>query len=379
MPTVLLSAKRLRQLLSNRPDGGKTLYFDRAIPGLVLEHRPSGRATWYFRYRSQTKRTRMKRIGCADRWTLDRVQAAALRSRELVNQGIDPCCEGSQLREPCLLSDYVVNVYLPRLRISKRGWESDQSIFKQHVEPAFGHRRIDLLSQEEITQWRDNRRRAGYAVSTCNQMLVFLGSVLNSCPDVDVSPVAEIKPLRGERRHDRTLNKAERQALNATLDSYIGSLVIPDVIRMLLLTGARKREILDARFDQVDSSRGILTVPRSKSGSARRIYLGKTAVALIERQKRSSKMEYVFPNPSTGRPYRSIHHRWVRIRAAAGLSDVRLHDLRHTFASVLVNSGRSLYDVQLLLGHKSPQTTTRYAHLQHETLREASEEAEGLL
>jgi integrase len=99
----------------------------------------------------------------------------------------------------------------------------------------------------------------------------------------------------------------------------------------------------------------------------------------IERQKRSSKMEYVFPNPSTGRPYRSIHHRWARIRAAAGLSDVRLHDLRHTFASVLVNSGRSLYDVQLLLGHKSPQTTTRYAHLQHQTLREASEEAEGLL
>jgi integrase len=140
-----------------------------------------------------------------------------------------------------------------------------------------------------------------------------------------------------------------------------------------LLTGARRNEITQAKWEHVDWQRRTLLVPVSKSGKPRTIALNGAAIALLRSVSRVQSSEHVFPSPFTGHPFASLFYPWDRIRRRAGLTDVRLHDLRHSFASFLVNYGVSLYVVQGLLGHSQIRMTQRYAHLAPQTLVDAAE------
>ena len=142
---------------------------------------------------------------------------------------------------------------------------------------------------------------------------------------------------------------------------------------LLLLTGARRNEVSHAKWDYVDWERRTLLVPISKTGRPRVIALNGRAMALLRAIPKLDDNPYIFPSPITGRPCPSLHFPWTRIKDRAGLDGVRLHDLRHSFASFLVNEGVSLYVVQGLLGHTQPRTTQRYAHLAQHTLNNAAE------
>ena len=137
---------------------------------------------------------------------------------------------------------------------------------------------------------------------------------------------------------------------------------------LLLLTGARRREVTRARWEDVDWEKRTLLVPVSKSGKPRTIALNAAAIALLRTAASDSASLYVFPTQLSG-----LFCPWNRIRRRAGLADVRLHDLRHSFASFLVNQGVSLYVVQNLLGHTQARMTQRYAHLAPQTLLDAAE------
>ena len=142
---------------------------------------------------------------------------------------------------------------------------------------------------------------------------------------------------------------------------------------MLLLTGGRRNEITQARWDCVDLEKGTLLVPLSKSGKPRTISLSGAAAELISGLPSRGKSDWLFPSPQTSRPCAALYYPWDRIRKRAGLGDLRLHDLRHSYASNLVNGGVSLYVVQQLLGHSNPRMTQRYSHLEQDTLAKASE------
>lgn len=144
---------------------------------------------------------------------------------------------------------------------------------------------------------------------------------------------------------------------------------------MLILTGARKREVLDAQWQDFDLARRIWRIPMSKSGKSRYVPLGDGAMTVLSTMPRSMKCEWAFANPQTNKPFVSVFCAWNTARKNAGLADVRMHDLRHSFASLLVNSGRTLYEVQQILGHTQVKTTQRYAHLSQDTLLDAANAA----
>jgi integrase len=157
--------------------------------------------------------------------------------------------------------------------------------------------------------------------------------------------------------------------------------------RLLLLTGARKGEALKANWNNFDLHRKVWTVAVSKSGRPRRIVLNQAAVDLIRELKTEAERKGhplhpnspVFFNPRTRERYQSFYAAWHRARAEAELPDVRFHDLRHTFASMLINEGVSLYEVQRLLGHHHITMTERYSHLLPDTLQERVERVSNMV
>jgi len=144
------------------------------------------------------------------------------------------------------------------------------------------------------------------------------------------------------------------------------------IVPLLILTGARKRELLDAKWSDFDLDRRTWRISMTKTGKARHVPLNDGALQILGSITCEAGCEWLVPNPKTGKPFVSIFAAWNTARTLAGLSDVRIHDLRHSFASLLINQGRTLYEVQHLLGHTQVKTTQRYAHLSQDTLLAAS-------
>lgn len=149
----------------------------------------------------------------------------------------------------------------------------------------------------------------------------------------------------------------------------------------MMLTGCRRGEALNAKKTDFDLERGSWLLPNPKGGKARHIPMNERAIetvraALLLGQSLNrdfEQTEYVFANPRTGLPFEQIYFSWNAARKKAGLEDLRMHDLRHSFASAMVNSGMTLYDVKEILGHANIKTTQRYAHLSNHRLRKAAE------
>ena len=149
------------------------------------------------------------------------------------------------------------------------------------------------------------------------------------------------------------------------------------IVALLLLTGCRKRELLDAEWSHFDLEHRRWRIPMSKSGKPRHVPLSDDVVSILSRLPRFDDCTYIVPNPKTKLPFNTVFCSWNTARKQAGMADLRMHDLRHSFASFLVNAGRSLYEVQNILGHSQLNTTQRYAHLSQATLLDATNAAAG--
>jgi integrase len=206
---------------------------------------------------------------------------------------------------------------------------------------------------------------------------------------VDSNPVKEIKNLKNDNRIERFLSN-EQAARLLTAVKQSESNMLQYIVLFLIYTGARKREVLDAKWQDIDWEKKSWRIPKTKSGKVRHIPLSMGALDVITTLKFllsegewgvESKPQnfseiserFIFMNTRTGKAYISFFYSWDAARIRAGLPDLRVHDLRHSFASFLVNAGRSLYEVQELLGHADIRTTSRYAHLSRERLIAAVE------
>lgn len=382
MPTMTLSPEGVAMALARRPAKGAVLWFDAEVQGLVLEVRASGGATYYYRYREDGK-VRMCRIGGMEEVSFEAARQEARRLAGMRQAGQRPA---QAVRRSVTLERFVVESYLPHARATKRSADTDETLLRRHVLPELGGRPLEGVRAEDVARIRHGMLAAGYAPGTCNRMLALLRYVFNCAlrwgAMAGGNPAAGIKPLEDHGARERYLSREEVERLLQVLERPRYRLV-GRVVRLLLLTGCRKREVLDVRWEEIDWQRRLLTIPaqRSKSKRPHVVPLSEAALAVLEeaRAERREGVPWVFVNPRTGKPPVSIFCAWDSIRRQAGLPEVRLHDLRHSFASFLVNAGRSLYEVQRLLGHHDPKVTMRYAHLAPEPLQEAVEVVGGVV
>ena len=284
-----------------------------------------------------------------------------------------------------LYTEYIKNIYMPHALATQRTAHQDWGLFRNHLFPAFGDKALTDISRADITRFIYDKRASGLKSSTCNRILAKLKASYSYAQDIELikpeeNPTRLVKPFREPPLRDRFLTHEEAQRLL----SYVAassSPMLKYIIPFLLLTGARKSEAIYAEWSHIDFTMRRWVVPVSKNGRPRFISLSKGAIKILERVRHFThetlgETRYIFPNIVTGKPYLQIFHSWNTARRKAGLSDVRIHDLRHSFASVLVNQGIPLYDVKELLGHSNITTTQRYAHLSRDRLLESASKAE---
>ena len=376
MPAQALTSEFLVTLPGREPETNAICYFDTEIKGFLLEHRASGGATFYFRYRDGAGKVRMENLGRADEVSLQDARSKAHKMKLMVKDGGDPKKEAYRFKDVPTFGRFVSERYLPYAKTRKRSWKTDEIMLRTHLLPRFGELRMNRITRADVVAMHQQAREDGYAAGTCNRLLVLMKFIYNCAIRWDIlppkgNPCDGVEAFEDNGARERYLTPKEVRRLFEELDGN-PNVQVGQVIRLLLYTGARKREILDARWEHIDFERRLLTVPISKSGKPRHIPLSDAAMELLQSLPRDPELPWVFFNPKTKKPPVSIFYAWDTIRKRVGIPEVRLHDLRHSYASFLVNAGRSLYEVQKLLGHHDPKVTMRYAHLSPGALIDAA-------
>lgn len=371
--------------------------WDDEIKGFGLRISKTGTKTFVFQYRVGGGRNgtlRRPRIGRFGSLTPMQAREIARAWAAEIAQGGDPSADRQSKRaEPRMgeLFDRYVNEYA-RAHKKPRSVKEDERLIKLHLKAAYGKRKVSELSREQVLALHNQLRETPYQA---NRVLALTSKILNLCemwglrPD-GTNPCRHVKKFKEEKRErflspvelarlGDILAKAERfELLDETGERVWVNPAAIHAIRLLILTGARCGEVLDLKWDMIDWERGCAHLEDSKTGR-RALYLPAPALSLLSNIAREEDAVYVIPGGyATGhrkgkgdKPLTNIKDPWRTIRTHAGLEDVRLHDLRHSFASVGVANGLSLPIIGKLLGHRETATTARYAHLSDDPIRSA--------
>jgi integrase len=360
---------------------------DKACPGLSIEIRNPGGSSWRVRY-SYQKIQHCLTIGKVSNLSLDEARQIGFTVKTLLAKKEDPSQVLSQSKSHSspTFSQFIEKHYLPHIRSYKRCVSADETLLDNHLIPAFGHLKMSQITRYQVVEFLQSKVSAGYKPGYCNRFLVLLSFCFNlaqkwEVPEIKQNPVKGVDLLKNLNKTERFLQATEIQNLLNALEESPNPL-LKYFVPLALLTGARKRELLDMRWSDIDFESKVWRIPMTKSGRPLNVPLTPQAFhLLLHLQSKLPSLlvsipiegvEWVFPNPKTNQPFVSIFNAWNTVRNKAGLAGLRIHDLRHSFASALVNHGVPIYDVQKLLGHQSIKTTERYSHLSPERLRQSA-------
>lgn len=372
---VKLTTRSISQL-THDPQSRSTCteFSDYQVPGLKIQVYKSGRKFWWLRYTLSSRKC-AERIGEWPGIDIETARTIAREMRALVDQGIDPKEDKERVKSTMSFERYAIDLYLPWAKKFKRSFSSDESKTRNHLIPAFGQKRLCDIRNRDISMYLGTLRES-LSEATCNRHLALLSKMFKLAEQwgelEGKNPCEGIDKFKESMAHQRYLTPDEARrvmvAAQQEANLYAGA-----AIRLLLLTGVRREEALQARWEHVDLEQGALFLPKTKSGRTRYAVLNDAARTLLSELPRVANSPWVFPGKDTRKPLCNARKAWHRILKAAGVEQVRIHDLRHSHASLLVNQGATLYQVQALLGHASPQTTQRYSHLASQTLRNVSQ------
>jgi len=371
------------------PANGNRIQYDAEIPGFGARITSNGAISFVLNYRIQGRERRYT-IGRHPDLTALAARERAIQLRGKILDGIDPLQQRIEAQSEPTMDD-LANDFLERYaKAHKRAssLRNDRQMLEKIILPEVGSIRVRAVSRRDIENLHHGLKATPYRA---NRVLALLSKMFSLAVEWGWRPDNAAKgiPRYPEDRRETWLTAEQVEDLLTALDNYYDQSAA-NAIRLLIVTGAREGEVLSATWDQFDLKRGIWTKPshHTKQKKIEHTPLSDTAVQMLQRMHSTRTTTALFPGQRG--PRVTIRRPWVQVCKAAGLATaeqvpgkrkkfltiwkpaVRIHDLRHTFASHLVSSGESLHIVGKLLGHTLPQTTARYAHLADQALRDAA-------
>lgn len=359
------------------PGDTDTMYWDDELKGFGLRVWPSGRKVYMVMSRVKG---RLRKITIGPHGPVTAEQAR-IRAHEIISEakaGRDPAQELDQTRKsPTMkvLGERFLDDY-----VAVRCKPSTQGEYKRSVElfinPKIGTRKVTDIERRDISELHHSLRHIPYQA---NRTLGVLSKMFNLAevwgirPDGS-NPCLHVKKYV-EQKRGRFLSPEEFAALGKTLreieqdGSETQSAV--NAVRLLILTGCRLSEIMTLKWEHIDTAARELRLPDSKTG-AKVVHFGQTVADILEKIEKLDDNPWVITGKKEGSRLTDLQHPWRRIRTKTGLSDVRIHDLRHSFASGALALGEGLTMIGKLLGHTQVQTTARYAHLANDPVKAAA-------
>ena len=351
-----------------------------ALSGFGVKVTPAGRKVYLIQYRLGGRKGRTRRVTLGTHGKITAHQARLQANMLLgdVAAGRDPASQRDNAGAGTTLSDAFKQFAQQHIetKLKPRSAEEYMRLARLYVLPALGKRLLIEIQRSDIARLHHSMKDKPYPA---NRTVALLSKFFNWCekqglrPDGS-NPCRHIEKYK-EHKRERFLSDEELARLGAALATAERSGTVTPwtlaAIRLLALTGARLSEVLTLKWDYVDCARRQLRLPDSKTGR-KSIYLNDAALNVLESIPRLHANPYVICGEKPGAHLVNIQKPWRRVRRLADLDDVRLHDLRHSFASVAVGGGMSLPVIGALLGHSTPQTTHRYAHVGMDPLNKAS-------
>jgi integrase len=358
------------------PSTGNRITYDSDVKGFGVRVTAAGARAFILTYRTHAGRQRRYTIGSFPDWQATAAREEARRLKRGIDGGGDPLADLAAERSAPTVADLVARFeleHLPRKRAQTAAHY--RRLIGIYIAPALRHLKVADVRFEDADRLHHRITKDGkpYAANRC----MAVGSKMFAL--AIRWGWRKDNPFRGiernvEHRRKRYLTADELKRLNRALAEYPDRQAA-DIFYLLMLTGARVGEALGARWDDINLTTGLWTKPghTTKQKTEHAAPLSAPARALLADLHRRTNSQWVFP-AKTGDGHRTeVKHAWPVIRATAGLAGLRIHDLRHTFASQLASSGASLPLIGSLLGHSNPVTTARYAHLFDDPQREAVE------
>ena len=376
---------RLTDIIVKRlpaPSRGNKVTYDDAVKGFGIRVTQAGARAFVLNYRRKADgRERRITIGSHPDWGTAAARDEAKRLKREVDGGADPVGELEVSRGAPTVTDLCTRFledHLPRVRpATQRDYHQQVSV---DILPALGRMKVAAVSHADVDAL--HRKISARAPTHANRVLACLSKMFSLSVRWgwrSDNPCRGVERNQESKRH-RYLTGAELGRLTKAL-AELRDQGAANAVRLLLLTGARRGELLAAKWADFDLDAGIWTKPASttKQRTLHRVPLSAAACRLLtEMRERDDDVEWLFPARRT--PHRlDIDDAWGVLRKTANIPDVRLHDLRHTYASVLASAGLSLPVIGALLGHATPVTTHRYAHLFDDPLRQATERASAII
>lgn len=382
------------------PSDKVQFHWDDKLKGFCVKVYPTGRKVFVVQDRLDGK-TRRYTIGTyGSPWTPDTARHQALEYLSQLANGVDPTADKRSRRLQdnlaALAKSYLIDGNSHKKPLTK---EVEERSINRHIIPLLGKKRLSEITKQDLQKFMTDVAAGKTAIDiktghrgraivkgghgTANRALAVVSALFNYAID---SGLCSDNPTRGVKqyrlkKHDRYLTTDELirlgEALTRAEESYFSRFAIA-AIRFMLLTGCRSGEALTLQWKWLDVEHGMAKLPDSKTGQ-KVLLLGAGALQLLDGLDRQKGSPLVFPSSVGGTTPISIQKVWRHIRETADLGDLRLHDLRHNFASAAVSSGQSLYIVGKLLGHTQSQTTERYAHLAPDPVRQAADDVSNQL
>ena len=381
MPIIKLTQGFINQELHCSEGKARIEYCDLELPGLYVEVRKSspGQGTYYLRYKDGKGKTCHQKISKTHEMTLVEARKAAKTLKAEINLGADPRGEEKARKAVLNYAEFFEQHYLPYVKVRKRSWKTDEGFYRLRLHAEFGEFRLNQITRQHIQTFHTRMSDEGLAAATSNHYLKLLKHSLNLAIDwdmLDLNPASRIPLFHEDNQVENLLSDEQLESLLQVLRNDENRMVCL-IALFLLSTGVRLNEALQAKWSHVDQHNRVWRIPaaNSKSKRTRAVPLNDSALTVLGLLTTKGEFDNVFINFQTGLPYTTISKVWGRLRKKAGLPHLRIHDLRHQYASFLVNNGRTLYEVQQILGHSSPSVTQRYAHLSTRSLQEAANSA----